>query len=60
MSKRKTALTETLAFRLPNELCERLRNLEGVSMTAYVTAAIQAQFRKDDLRIAKAAKQAEQ
>lgn len=46
-----------MAFRLPHDMCERLRNLEGVSMTAYVTAALQAQFRKDDLKAAKAAKQ---
>lgn len=57
MNHRKTALTETMAFRLPHDMCERLRNLEGVSMTAYVTAALQAQFRKDDLKAAKAAKQ---
>jgi len=40
MNHRKTALTETMAFRLPHDMCERLRKLEGVSMTQYVTAAL--------------------
>lgn len=59
MNHRKTALTETMAFRLPHDMCERLRKLEGVSMTQYVTAALTSQFRRDDMKAAKAAKQAE-
>ena len=57
MNHRKTALTETMAFRLPHDMCERLRKLEGVSMTQYVTAALTSQFRKDDLAKARAKKQ---
>ena len=57
MNHRKTALTETMAFRLPLDMCERLRKLEGVSMTQYVTAALTSQFRKDDLAKARAKKQ---
>lgn len=57
MSKRINSVTATRTFRLPHTLCEQLAQFEN--QTAFVIAAIEEKLRRDAIKAAKAAKQAD-
>lgn len=57
MARNTNAFTKAKQFRLPHDVCMRLEQQE--SQTAYLVEALRAAFRRDDLKAAKAAKQAE-
>lgn len=54
MSKATNSVTGKRQFRLPLEICERLAQQDN--MTAFVTEALRAAFRREDMKAAKQAK----
>ena len=57
MTRKINSVTKAKQFRIPWDLCERLEQQEN--QTTYLIQALREKFRRDDMKAAKAAKQAE-
>lgn len=57
MTRKINSVTKAKQFRIPWDLCERLE--QHPNQTTFVIEALREKFRRDDMKAAKVAKQAE-